>query len=259
MRLRYVAGALALLIPFAVPSAAQEVDSTHKHNAVKVKLAGVVTNASDAPVANAEVNVLENGRIGRGVKTGADGWFELKDLDEGIVSIIVRRIGFQPRTMTFDVHQGAQEVVPITLATATTRLDTVIVTERAVRGRLAAYEERKAAGFGAFIDSTTFEKSPSGLVSNALLRVPGIRVEPPPPRRRGFVGSHYRVRMRGQYLGECVPALFVDGIRIYGTEVDEIAKPTNVAAIEIYTSVSSLPAQFMGSDSACGAIVIWLK
>ena len=50
--------------------------------------------------------------------------------------------------------------------------------------------------------------------------------------------------------------VFLDGIPMRG---DPGVLMIEVAGVEVYKGPASLPAEFTGSDSRCGAVVIWTK
>ena len=111
-------------------------------------------------------------------------------------------------------------------------------------------------------------------VSHALNMVPGVRLYT-------IDGSHMAVRMNtaigmfglnaSQREGEkpagrneipgCPPLLYLDGTPVGETDdmLDTIVFPHEVAGIEVYRRASELPAEFSGSRSGCGVIVIWTK
>ncbi|HEX5726903.1 MAG TPA: hypothetical protein VFX98_15620, partial [Longimicrobiaceae bacterium] len=58
----------------------------------------------------------------------------------------------------------------------------------------------------------------------------------------------------------CPPRLFLDGVPAStGGPIDEVIEPMNVEAIEVYRGAAEIPAQYGGSSSACGVIVIWTR
>jgi hypothetical protein len=88
-------------------------------------------------------------------------------------------------------------------------------------------------------------------VTDILRTTAGMRVTP----SRGF---GYLVRGRGN----CTPAVFLDGMPLYGgaDELDQIVRPNDLMAIEVYQALGTLPAQYTGLQSnGCGAIALWTK
>jgi hypothetical protein len=59
----------------------------------------------------------------------------------------------------------------------------------------------------------------------------------------------------GDYAG------FVDGLNVWsgrGWELDFFVEASDIAALEIYTSLAQLPVEFRKGGN-CGAIVVWTK
>ena len=79
-----------------------------------------------------------------------------------------------------------------------------------------------------------------------LRMIPGVRVH---STRNG----RNVVRFRG-----CAPTLWLDGMPLRGTEVDDVVFPLDVAGVEVYRSLAGTPPQFMDM-SGCGAIVVWTR
>jgi hypothetical protein len=128
-------------------------------------------------------------------------------------------------------------------------LDKVIVLARvaASGGRLKEFYERKRrGGWGRFIEREEIERRHPLWMSDMLRMVPGVRVSP--GRGAGNV-----VRMRGG----CSPTLWLDGMPLRGTQIDEVVFPADVAGVEVYHS-TGMPVQFM-SHGGCGAIVVWTR
>jgi hypothetical protein len=45
-----------------------------------------------------------------------------------------------------------------------------------------------------------------------------------------------------------------------GAELDEVARPGDIAAIEFYASSAGIPAQYMDRQNRlCGLILVWMK
>jgi hypothetical protein len=213
-------------------------------------LAGIVTDSGKNPLVGAEVGLIDAGMIARSLRTRDDGRFEFPYLPPGKISILIRRIGYQPRTYTIQIRQGATRAfLPVVLDPMPTELAKVIVMARiaASEGRLRDFYERKATnGWGSFIEREQIERRNPAWISDVLRTVPGVRVY-------SWRGKNL-VRLRGG----CAPTLWLDGMRLRGTEVDDVVFPSDVAAVEVYRSQAGLPPQFMDM-SGCGAIVVWTR
>ena len=243
---------VALTLAFTTPVAEAHAQGRHAHNG-RVRVSGVVTDSAGNPLAETRVSMVDSlGRIQRGVTTGPDGWFELADLPEGYNTFLVRRIGYRPRTFTLDIHREMQGNVEVALSPALSQLDTVVVTASLKRSaRLEEFYERKAKGFGYFVEMREIQRFGKVRVTDVLRHVPGVLVTM--DTRRG------RVRNLVQMRDGCAPTLWYDGILMRGVDLDEIANAESIQAMEVYTSTATMPVQFRASNSSCGAIVAWSK
>jgi hypothetical protein len=231
-----------VLVLFASPTAAQEV----RHRT----LAGIVTDTGRVPLVGAEVGLLDGEMIVRIVRTRNAGRFELHYLPPGKTSVLVRRLGYEPRRYTVQIREGASRAfLPIVLDPMPAELEKVIIMARIAesRGRLRDFYERKSRNrWGSFIDREQIERRNPMWVSDMLRMMPGVRVV-------SGRGGQNLVRMRG-----CRPTVWLDGMPLRGTEVDEVVYPADVAGVEVYRSQAGMPVQFMDLNW-CGAIVVWTR
>jgi hypothetical protein len=223
---------------------------SHAQEATARTLAGIVTDTARRPIFGAEVGLLEGRAITRTMRTREDGQFEFGDLPPGKTSVLVRRLGYEPRRYTVHIRQGATRAfLPVVLDPMPTELEKVIVLARiaASRGRLRDFYERKARNaWGSFVDREEIERRNPTWVSDMLRTMPGVSVHTT-SRGRNVV------RLRG-----CTPTVWLDGLPLRGTQVDDVVFPMDVAAIEVYRSQAGMPPQFMDLNG-CGAIVVWTR
>jgi hypothetical protein len=113
--------------------------------------------------------------------------------------------------------------------------------------RLRAFNERRANNdFAHFIDQDAIDQRRPQYISEMLRTIPGVSVS---PSRLG-----YTVKVRG-----CAPLVWVDGVRIPGAQLDELARPANIAGVEIYSSFAGVPAQYFDRSATCGTILVWTR
>lgn len=211
-------------------------------------LSGRVTSAGDvaAPVASAEVRVYAGGPLVASARTDSAGRFTLAGLPDQRVEVHVRRLGFNPRSVTL---LPGVTVLDVRLEPMPTELDEVLVHARVQnsRGRLTQfYANRARAQFGRFFDPEEIEERKPRRMSDLMRFVPGVRLHP------GRLGSV--VRIRG-----CRPLLWVDGQRIVEAELDEFVNMNDVAAVEVYNSFAGIPPQYVDRKTNCGAVVVWTR
>ena len=184
----------------------------------------------------------------------------------------LRRIGWrlvhEPEVM---LVAGAVAELDLMARETAVELDPIAITvdgvEMFVPPGLRRFYERRARGRGWFLTAEDLEKRNPMRISHALSMIPGVRLYT-------VDGSHMTVRMNtamgmfgvntsggGSQVPGCPPLLYLDGIPVGGIDdmLDTIVYPHEVAGIEVYRRASELPAEFSGSRSGCGVIVIWTK
>ena len=230
----------------------------------------VITDSSGAPVAGAEVAVVT---LGRSARSDAVGRFRL-DLPAGAHTVVVRRIGFRQLALPVELGAGDSLEVDVALSATVQTLTAVAVEGEANRGRIAAFEERRASGFGAFLGRDDLAEREHSRLSDVLRSHPGIRLVPL------FSGGH--AVANGRFSGsiepmrpqECYMAIYLDGVRIYSPgDADPTAHPNDkgkgpdidrymvngIEALEVYRGPAETPPEFLGSNAACGTVVIWTR
>lgn len=231
--------------------------------AAQAALAGVVRDQDDTPLRGVHVQLRGSVRNGgespaRVTSTADAGTFRFDSVPNGWAQVIARRVGFRPETLTVEVPQrdGARIVVPLQRVMPVLR--PVVVRASVVRGSFAAFERRRAAGFGHFVTRTDIERRRPQRVTDLLRTVPGMTLEPsdagtPMPRFRnasvGFTG------------GRCDPIYWVDGTPL-GPSLDlDALNPAAIEGIELYSGIATVPAALrgIGNSGTCGVIAVWTR
>jgi hypothetical protein len=213
------------------------------------RLSGVVLDSARAPVPDAEVSVIEASTVRRRVASGADGRFALGDFSVARIVIHVRRLGYRQRTLDLAPASGEETFVEIILADVPAELAGIVVTPRPAE-RLREFYERKSLGrgFARFLEYADISRLAPRSSSDLFRSVPGITI-------RAASGGGNTIRIRG-----CQPMVWVDGQRVPGAELDEVARPSDIAGIEFYPSAAGIPAQYMDpSNRLCGLILVWTR
>lgn len=215
---------------------------------------GMIADHDGHAIADAEVALVEREAPTRVVRSDTDGHFEMSGLaavSPAILRLRIRRLGFAPRDVSVTFRDGEHRTaIEVTLDAAPAQLEGVSVTDLGGEGgsRLHDFYARKATNsFGRYIEGASIEKRRPLYVSEMLRAIPGVIVT-----ASSRIGN--TVKMRG-----CGPLLWVDGVRIPGAQLDEVARPGDVAAIEIYTSFAGIPAEFFDRTATCGTVVVWTK
>jgi len=240
----------ALLVPPALPVAAQDSARAPAATTPAYQVTGTVKDSAGAPVPEAEVTVIERATLRRPVATDAQGRFELRDVPAGRLTVRVRRLGYQPRTV--DVLLGATApttFLEIIVTPAPAQLEEVRVHPNPV-GRLREfYDHRQQRGsFARFLELADIRRIAPTSASELFRSVPGITI------RAATTGGN-TIRIRG-----CQPTVWVDGQRIPGAELDDVVQPSDIGGIEFYPSSSGIPPQYLDpSNRLCGLILVWTR
>ena len=243
MRLfRFSSAAAVLAVCFASPSLAP----LGAQNSA-VRLVGIVSDERAIVVPNVDITLRRNDKIELMTHSGDQGQFEFRDVAPGRVLIVAHRLGYKERSVAVDVGSSAQQTVQIDLVTVPKDIETVVVEDSP--GRLQEFiEHRKASKFGHFFDQNQIRVKNPRYLSELFRTIPGARLAPSPSG-----GS--KLLLRG-----CKPKIWLDGVLAQDAEIDELIGPSEIAGIEIYTSMAGVPAQYMDRENrACGAVIIWSR
>ena len=168
---------------------------------------GRVTDAaSGRALPDAQV-LVEGTRIG-GI-TNSTGDYTLTGVPAGERRVTVRRIGYQPMTITVTVGTGAAATADAALKVSAVNLSDVVVT-----GTGAPTERRKVGTSIASVDSAIISKAQAVTVDQALQgKLPGAQIT---QNSGGPGGGGMSVRLRGvnSFISGSDPLYIVDGVII---------------------------------------------
>lgn len=216
----------------------------------QVEVRGIIADISRVPIPGAEVAALAGGSIIRQTLTADNGSFTLGNLPAGPVSLRVRRLGYEPRTVDLQIGTEALAPLDIILKPRPAELEDVLIEVNDRKSQLREFYEHKEQrnSFAKFLDQDEIRKRAPMYSSDLFRSVPGISVKP-----SSYNGN--TIRIRG-----CQPMLWVDGQRVPGAELDEVVPPDDIAGVEFYTSMAGVPAQYMErANRACGTVLVWTK
>jgi len=202
----------------------------------------VVDSESKKPVSDAGVQIVGTTL---GIMTRADGSFSIGNVPAGTVTIQVRRLGYQPRTLT-GLTLGSGEILAqdIALSQAVARVATQIVRANADRGTVssALEEQRLATNIQSSVTAEQIGKSPDGNAAQAAQRVSGVTVQD---------GKY--VFVRG--LGERYTTTSLNGARLPSPEPERKTVPFDLFPSGLLQSVTTnksftpdLPGDFSGAS-----------
>lgn len=218
---------------------------------VTFRVSGLVADGGRNAIDKADVTLVsEKGVTLAGATSGPDGQFSLGEFSAGNATVRVRRLGYEQFEMKITIGQGDKPTfVETLLRELPQKLEEVLV-KSDEEGRLREFYQHKKQrnNFGRFFDRADIRIRNPSLASELLRTVPGMQVQ-----TSEFGGNSVRVR-------GCKPLVWVDGQRIPGAELDDVARPADIAGLEVYPSNAGIPAEYMDrNNGVCGIIVVWTK
>ena len=205
-------------------------------------------------VATAAVSVRGRDRQAQSNRRGR---FVLSAVPEGQHELEVQHIGYAPLGHAVTVTRGLTTEVEIGLVPTPVEMEPLVATvTRSRRLEIKGFYERKLWGElvsgGTFFTAADIERRRPQRISHMIADMSGIRL--------GRDGRFYSTRLSaGLSGGRCRIKTFLDNVDVTDARLHTLVLPVEVAGVEIYKGPASLPAEFGGSDTRCGAIVIWTK
>jgi hypothetical protein len=233
----------------AAPLSAQEAPAPDE-----AQLVGrVVSSITGEPIEAAAVSLR---RSGMGAVTDTAGSFLVPTTVAGEDTIEVRYVGYQTSSVPVFLEAEKTTRVVLLLSPNVVRVaELEVEIERGdFRFGVREFERRKAKGIGHFITREDLEAWQSRETSDALRRVPGLRVG----ASNTGTGREPPIELSRNALS-CEPVIFVDGLYLAGAHPNDVIVP-DIGGIEVYTSPGSVPVQYATMASpTCGAILIWTR
>lgn len=164
-----------------------------------------------------------------GVSSGLEGRYTLGNIPAGTVTLQVRLLGYQPKTVTgLQLDSGETLEQDISLAPATVQLEMTVVTADAERGSVSAAldAQRNATGIVNSVTSEQIQRSPDGDAAQAVQRVSGVTVQD---------GKY--VFVRG--LGERYTTASLNGARIPSPEPEKRLVPLDLFPAGLLQTVTT--------------------
>ena len=235
----------------------------------QVRLEGVVRDDSGAVLADVRVELWDNltrERI-RSQETDHAGRFAFRVRQGAGYRLHATRIGYLAADSSVQIPRDRRTVpVEFRMVAQPVGLEAVDVVARARSPAvLNGFEARQRTGMGHYLTRDDLDRMRPALVTDALARVPGVRLE-----SGGGSSFHRRIRMaRTSARGNCPVQVFIDGLLlnrgtsrmrdVQGSGVDDVVAVNDVEGIEVYRGLSSVPAEFLNENSRCGVVVIWTR
>lgn len=224
-------------------------------------LRGRVFEARDTiGVEVASIDVVGTGRSATATSTGD---FEIRGLPDGRYILKVRRLGYAPRDVDVEYRAGSGLVVNVSMERAARALTQVLIEGkmRRVPPRLEEVYWRMAHANGKFFTREDIDQMNPIDVMSLVQLLPTARVSD-----AGI--SFTKCDRSGAYMFSSPTQttnvqIWIDGMRMTGRgerdqkEVLGMVIPSQIQAIEVYSGVARIPAEFL--EDACAVIAIWRK
>lgn len=198
--------------------------------------------------------LLVDGTNVRGV-TDERGEVRFNAVRGGPAIVRVRRLGFQPTKLDVIVDQRVPATSVVTLSALPLRLKPIVVRGGSnYTGRMAGFYQRRDLGIGHFVSREKIEHDNPAQLTDIFRRLPGVQIT-----STRFIRNAVRFRGNGQ---SCWPLVWLDGAPLPTAEFDvDFLSPGSIEGIEVYSGISQVPPQFMGSRGlgSCGVIVVWSR
>lgn len=214
----------------------------------KASLSGRVVQQAGLPVPGAQVVVAGSPNV---AVTDSAGRYRLDGLPSGTAEVVARRIGLASLTQTVNLRQRAPATLDFKLSDVQTLAAVKVVGKLDNGLEKSGYNERLNRGMGKFIGPQEIADRKPAVFTDLLRTMPGVKVS---QTGQGTVIESTR-------SGGCLN-IFVDNARFQSYspgDVDGAFSATNVGAVEVYTSASETPMEFVVPGRSCGAIVMWTR
>lgn len=211
------------------------------------RLTGRILNKAGGPIQSARVSIDGAAPVAISNERGE---FTLDSLPSGTQTVEVRKIGYAATEKPVELSARAAAQTTITLDVAELAPVRIVAGSDRVLDDLG-YSDRKRRGLGHFLDGDKMAEQ-AVRFTDAMRTVPGLRVMPAGNGRSVLTNSRDPV-------GGCVMT-WVDNIvwrEVTPGDIDDFVMPSEVRAVEVYTS-SNTPPQFqMAGQTSCATVVIW--
>ncbi|MEJ2185341.1 MAG: TonB-dependent receptor plug domain-containing protein [Gemmatimonadota bacterium] len=237
--------------------------------AAQVRIVGrVIENETGEPIKGVDVTVRgpHGGYLAHRI-TDERGMFEYFAKRGNAIRFAAERIGYRPNTtpiLRFDQHDFFRVELRLDRnAVLLAPLEVIARSGRRQSAVLANFRDRLVHGHGHYFTRTDIEKRNPNRVTDMLAELPGVRLQ------SSGRGLHRVVRMARTEATNCPTQIWVDGFLINpqgalapGVDdytIDDIVQPKDVEGIEVYSGLSTVPAEFLNRWAQCGVVAIWTR
>ncbi len=236
----------------------------------QILLNGRVTDdISGAPISEARVFLLNEYRKVVGYETtGSEGSFSFTRGRHVLFRLEAKAIGYQEAVTPLVWMTEGRDTTTVEIrmrrhATLLAPLEIVAMSPPKRSAVLENVEHRRELGLGQHLTREEIQQRRATHISDVLVTLPGVFAD---KGRSGPGGrSVYMKRAIPGLPGGCPVRIFVDGVLANrggdraGVIIDDLVSPLDVAAIEVFKGLSSIPPEFLTPEARCGVIAIWTQ
>ncbi len=188
----------------------------------------------------------------------AAGDFVFQSVPPGVADLRVEHLAYGRTTRPVNVPAGGTVQLELRLVPRAIALDSIVVhvTLRDPALERGGYYDRKSAGWGQYLEGRDLERP---TVTDIMRGVPRVDVV----TGRSALDRIVIIREAATTTSSCAPDVYIDHLFVPqgAFMLDEILRPGDVKAVEVYRGVAETPGEFIQHPRfrPCGAILIWTK
>ncbi|MGH7616281.1 MAG: hypothetical protein ACREPM_03560, partial [Gemmatimonadaceae bacterium] len=174
--------------------------------------------------------------------------FRIVQLAPGHYLVAVHRLGYTPVSAVVDIAADDTLRPSFALEPIASALDTMVVSAKVLSARLGEFDERRRLGFGHFLTQADIEQRHAVSIDDLLRPIESVAL-----------GGDTAWNRRDAPLRSCPFAIYRDGVLDGRGRLSQLPRPSEIAAIELYSGPATVPLQYKSAKASCGVILIWTK
>ncbi len=221
----------------------------------------VVDNATEKPIANSIVMLLEKKTIYAIAVTDSTGIFIFENVSLDRFNLVARRIGYAEVTTGPLLMTNVDTLkLIVRLEVEGILMDEIVVQETKIDESLkrAGYYGRKESGLGKYLGFMDLKSKTFNKTSDVLKTIPNMIIHDDWGNITIY-STRYRIGTGLLRADNPKVTVYIDGMLIDNHDLVNTIGPKDIAAIEFYKSSSTAPMQYSGNSRPGGVLLIWTK
>lgn len=218
---------------------------------------GRLTGSGDRPLAAVPIRIFP-GRAT--ILTDSLGEFHVDSLEPGLREFFVRRVGYAPTMLSIEVGAGDTARVVVPLEASAQSLAPVVIEAKVTSLNLAGFELRREqrVGGGMFIGRDEIRAREMSSIQSLLRSFARLYIEE--SQETGDVRVYGRGGTNPLAADRCAMRMMIDSALLPdNSPLSSLPPLIELAGIEVYPSMGSIPPQFSYAQPKCGLIVLWTR